>query len=241
VLTRNAIRSADIELNFDYRHMIVAYTSLSGPRLPAAVVAQKLDTVMTRLRQLPGAEAVTAAVMPPLGQRYSLNTLPGLPPVYTNYVAPNYFDAMRLPLVRGRVFRPGEVHAAIVSETAARAIWPNLVVDGQSVEAYIPIEPSRVDESAIIVHVKGDPSQFIRAVPAKRLVGPAGNRRVDGRAARRRSGYTAQSDTVLASLGLLRGCATHARDRDSDGDSARVPATFCGHCSIRPTRPLPSG
>jgi predicted permease len=193
VLTRNAIRTADIELNFDYRHMIVAYTSFSGPRAPAAVIAQKFDTLMTRLSQLPGADGVTAAVMPPLGQRYSLNTLPGLPPVYTNYVAPNYFAAMRLPVVRGRAFHPGEVHAAIVSETAARTIWPNedpvgkswlfedsqrtvvgvvkdsganLIVDSQSVEAYIPIEPSRVDQSALIVHVKGDPSQFIRAVPA---------------------------------------------------------------------------
>ncbi len=193
VLTRNAIRSADIELNFDYRNMIVAYASLSGPRLPPALIAQKLDTVMTRLGDLPGADGVTAAVMPPLGQRYSVNTLPGLPPVYTNYVAPNYFAAMRLPFVRGRAFRAGEVDAAIVTETAARAIWPNedpvgkawlfensrrtvvgvvkdsganLVVDGRSVEAYIPIEPSRVDQSAFIVHVKGNLTQFIRSVPA---------------------------------------------------------------------------
>ncbi len=231
VLSRNAIRSADIELNFDYRNMIVAYTSFAGPRLPPAPIAQKFDTLMTRLEQLPGADGVTAAVMPPLGQRYSVNTLPGLPPVYTNYVAPNYFAAMRLPVVRGRAFHAGEVDAAIVSETAARAIWPNedavgkrwlfensqrtvvgvvkdsganLVVDGQSVEAYIPIEPSRVDQTAIIVHVKGDPSQFIRAVPA--LSASMGQQvTVLSMAAQRENVLDEQRKmvSVLGSLGLI--------------------------------------
>lgn len=100
---------------------------------------------------------------------------------------------MRLPIVRGRSFRPGEVGAAILAESAARAIWPNqdpvgrtwqfenslrtvvgivkdsganLVVDSRSVEAYIPIEPAYIDRSAVIVHAKGDMSLLIRAIPA---------------------------------------------------------------------------
>jgi predicted permease len=193
VLTRNAIRAAAIELNFDYRNMLVVYPAFVGHRLPSAVVSQKLESLMAALGRLPGADGVTAAVMPPLGQRYAIDTQPGLPPIYTNYVAPNYFETMRLPVIRGRAFHPGEVGAAIVAESAARAIWPNqdpvgkswqfenslrtvvgivkdsganLVVDSHSVEAYIPIEPSRVDTSALIVHAKGDLPRLIRAVPA---------------------------------------------------------------------------
>jgi predicted permease len=231
VLTRNAVRNAGTQLNFDYRNMIVAYPSFFGSRLPSALIAQKLDATMTRLGSLPGADRVTAAVTPPLGQRYSIDRLPGLPPVYTNCVAPNYFDAMGLPVLRGRAFHNGETGAAIVSETAARAIWPNedpvgkswqfenarrtvvgvvkdsganLVVDSLSVEAYIPIEPSRVDQSAVIVHIKGDPSRFIRAVPAM-SASMGGQVTVLSMAARREDTLDSGRKliSVLASLGLI--------------------------------------
>ena len=193
VLTRNAIRSADIQLSFDYRNMLVAYPTLYREHLPPAVAAQKMEALMERLARLPGAEAVTASVTPPLGQRLSVVNLPSAPPICVNPVAPNYFGAMQIPVVRGRSFSPGETAAAIVSESAARALWPNqdplgktwqlakavrtivgvvkdsganLIIDSSSVEAYTPIEPSQVDSSAIIVHVKGNPAPFIRAVPS---------------------------------------------------------------------------
>lgn len=193
VLTRNAIRSADIQLAFDYRNMIAVYPAFSREHLTPVLAEQKVETLIMRLRQLPGVDAITAAVMPPLGQRYSIVHLSGLPPVYTNHVAPNYFAAMKLPILRGRSFLPGETSAAIVSESAARAIWPNddpigkswqfqssrrtvvgivkdsganLVVDSQSVEAYLPIDPAQADFSAIVLHAKGDLAGLIRAIPA---------------------------------------------------------------------------
>jgi hypothetical protein len=193
VLTRNAIRSADIQLAFDYRNMVVVYPSFSREHLPPAVAAQKMETLMARLARLPGADAVTASVMPPLGQRYSMVNLPSAPPIYTNEVAPNYFAAMQIPVVRGRSFLPGETTAATVSESAAWALWPNedpvgkswqfrnalrtvvgvvkdsganLIIDSSSVEAYLPIQPASADTSAIIAHIRGNPAPLIRAVPS---------------------------------------------------------------------------
>lgn len=193
VLARNAIRNADIQLAFDYRNMLTVYPAFYREHLTPVLAEQKVETLMMRLRQLPGVDAVTAAVMPPLGQRYSIVHLSGVPPVYTNHVAPNYFAAMRLPVLRGRSFLPGETSAAIISESAARAIWPNqdpvgktwqfesslrtvvgivkdsganLIVDSQSVEAYLPIDPAQADFSAIVLHAKGGVAGLIRAIPA---------------------------------------------------------------------------
>jgi len=100
---------------------------------------------------------------------------------------------MQIPVLRGRSFSSGETTVAIVSESAARALWPNedpvgkswqfenalrtiigvvkdsganLVIDSRSVEAYLPIRPSRADSTALIVHVRGNPAPLIRAVPS---------------------------------------------------------------------------
>ena len=192
VFARSAIRSATIELAFDYQNMIVVDPTFLGQHLPPPVARRKLDEVIARLEQLPGVDALTAAGIPPLGQRSIMDNVPGLPPVYMNYVAPNYFTAMKIPLLRGRAFLPGDQNTVIVSESAARAAWPgedplgktwnienaqrtiiglvkdsgaNLMVDSESVEAYIPIEAARVDASALILHAKGDPSPLVRAIP----------------------------------------------------------------------------
>jgi hypothetical protein len=141
---------------------------------------------------LPGVDGVTAAVAPPLGTRVMTENLPGLPKVYRNIVAPSYFAVMKLPVLRGRTFLNGEEQAVIVSESAARAIWPNqdpigksltlsaaertvvgvvkdsganLVVDADSVEAYVPLEGAAVEGAALILHVTGDPAPLVHLVP----------------------------------------------------------------------------
>jgi ABC-type antimicrobial peptide transport system permease subunit len=119
--------------------------------------------------------------------------LAGRPRVYRNVVAPSYFSVMKLPLLRGRTFAAGEQNVAIVSESAARAIWPNqdplgkllnltgadrtivgvvkdsganLLVDADSVEAYLPIQAADVERSALILHTRTDPAELVRMIPA---------------------------------------------------------------------------
>jgi predicted permease len=191
VLAHQGIASASIPLAFDYQNMVVIYPQLYGRNLTAAVAGQKLYEISSRLSALPGVEGVTAAVAPPLGGRMMMDTQPGLH-VYRNAVAPTYFKLMNLPVLRGRPFLPGEPDTAIVSESAARALWPNqdpvgkvwdcagskrtvvgvvkdsganLLADADSVEAYVPIEGVLAERSALILHIRGDAGPLVRMVP----------------------------------------------------------------------------
>jgi hypothetical protein len=97
---------------------------------------------------------------------------------------------MQLPVMQGRTFLAGEQDAVIVSESAARAVWPNqdplgkrwnlanaertvvgvvkdsganLFADADSIEAYVPIEGDAT-RSALIVHTLGDPATLVRLI-----------------------------------------------------------------------------
>jgi predicted permease len=192
VLAHRAILNASVDLAFDYRNMLVIYPQLYGRNLTAPVAQQKLDALSARFAALPGVEGITAAVVPPLGGRLIVDSLPGLPHVARNAVAPSYFRVMQLPVMRGRTFVPGEQAAVMVSESAARAVWPNqdplgklwnlagaertvvgvvkdsganLLADADSIEAYIPLEGPDVARSAMILHTPGDPAPLLRMIP----------------------------------------------------------------------------
>ena len=191
IIVRGAIRSATIDLAFDYQRMIVVDPQLYSERLTPAIARQKLDALAQRLGNLPGVDSIAEAATPPLGHRFARETQPGLPPLWLNPVAPLYFAAMKIPLVRGRTFLPGEQDAVIVSESAARAVWPdadpvgktwnfknalrtvvgvvkdsgaNLIADSESVEAYIPDTGEWIDRAALILHTKGDPAPLMRGI-----------------------------------------------------------------------------
>jgi predicted permease len=192
VLARNGMLSAATHLAFDYTHMVVVDPQLHTRKAIAA--QQRLDQLSARLGALPGVEGVTAVIVPPLGGRMRIAALPGLPRVYWNPVAPNYFGVMGLAMVRGRTFLAGEPDAAVVSESAARAVWPNedplgkswllagrqrtvvgvvrdsganLLAVADSVEAYVPITGPDVDSSMLIIHTKDDPAPLTRMIPAE--------------------------------------------------------------------------
>lgn len=191
VLAHHGILSSSIDLKFDYANMIVIDPQLFARHLPVAVALQKLDALTTQLSALPGVDGVTATVIPPLSGRIRLDSLPGLPRVYRNAVAPSYFSVMALPMVRGRTFLPGEQNAVIVSESAARAVWPNedpvgkvwnfagaartvtgvvkdsganILADPDSIEAYTPIYGTDVEGSALILHSRSDPALLLRLI-----------------------------------------------------------------------------
>jgi len=90
-----------------------------------------------RLRAVRGVRDVAAMTFLPLtGTAWvSPVELPGMPApakpftAFQNYVTPNFFDLMRIPIARGRAFRVGDDGAservAIVNATAAARWWPN--------------------------------------------------------------------------------------------------------------------
>lgn len=117
---------------------------------PNPVGAAALEEMLTRIRALPGAEAAGAVNSLPLSggggngmflvlrqpdevrsfdDWRRLTKEPGRTGFAEYRVAtPGYFEAMEIPLVRGRLFDAGDgdapLHAALVTESLARSRWP---------------------------------------------------------------------------------------------------------------------
>jgi predicted permease len=101
------------------------------------------DELMARVQKLPGLESAALARVAPLtrereGGRVWRAGEQGDEAAITvsrNFVSPDYFRVLRIPLLRGRVFddrdRAGAQPVAIVNETFARLAWPGQDPVGQ--------------------------------------------------------------------------------------------------------------
>ena len=67
IVVRGAVRSATIDLAFDYRHMITVMPGFYSEHLTPVAARQKLDELSARLSNLPGVDSVTEAVTPVAG------------------------------------------------------------------------------------------------------------------------------------------------------------------------------
>ena len=112
--------------------------------LPAAdypkdsAVVQFFRDLQDRIAALPGVERVGATTVLPLSwsedrrgfevEGRPLRRREDAPLVGVRLVSPGYLEALRVPLVRGRLLtagdRMGEAPVAVVSEAAARMLWP---------------------------------------------------------------------------------------------------------------------
>jgi predicted permease len=101
------------------------------------------DELMARVQQLPGLESAALARVAPLTREREGGRVWRLGEqgderamtVSRNFVSPDYFRVLRVPLLRGRVFderdRAGAQPVAIVNETMAREAWPGQDPVGQ--------------------------------------------------------------------------------------------------------------
>ena len=105
--------------------------SVSGDFGPDPVKAAALEQrLMNRFQNLPEVRSVALGTMPLLGT-WTLASLAGTARSRTlaSYASDTYFDLFGIPIVRGRHLtrlesERGVNHLAIVSESAARALWP---------------------------------------------------------------------------------------------------------------------
>jgi ABC-type antimicrobial peptide transport system permease subunit len=107
--------------------------------------------------------------------------------VYVNNVDGDFFKTMGIPLLQGRTFKQGESDAAIVSESVARRLWPGkdplqqlynfggkklqvvgvsanahtmVLRNGNAGESYVPIDPTKLVESMVLVRTAQPPENF---------------------------------------------------------------------------------
>ena len=136
-----------VDPGFDASHFLTMRLSLLADSAANATNASFYDRLLTRLRGVPGVTGAAVTACPPLtgGCNLSVAELADRPPVPeldrplvgVHWVTPGWLSVARVPLVRGRDFglgdRPEARQVVIVSQTAARRLWPGQDPIGRSV------------------------------------------------------------------------------------------------------------
>ncbi len=139
LLIKSFWRLQRIDPGFNPNNALTAAVSLPSRKYPeenqrSAFFQQLLEKV----RALPGVQAAGASNVVPLGGDYVLGfVIEGRPPLppgagqSTNYyaVSADYFKAMGIPLLRGRVFTEQDTRnstrVAVISDSMAKRVFPN--------------------------------------------------------------------------------------------------------------------
>ncbi len=137
LLLSSFMRLVSVDLGFEPRN-VVTFDIATPTARESPSWATDLPNVREELQRLPSVEAVGAVDTLPLSgssARYSfeIDGQSDPPPgagvsVDSRRAAPGYFDAMRIPLIRGRTItdldRAGAPGVAVVNEVLARQFWP---------------------------------------------------------------------------------------------------------------------
>jgi predicted permease len=150
LLIRTVYNLANVEVGFNRSRLVTFSISLPDRTYPGAMIrVQAYQRLLDILRAAPGVEAATAmfglppnrpavknntriaaATTPPAGQFHIVD--------YYQYVMPDYFETMGIPIVRGRSFQPTDATSpglvAIVNEKFANTFWTGRDPIGQRVK-----------------------------------------------------------------------------------------------------------
>jgi predicted permease len=135
MMTRTLQRVLSSDLGFEYQQAAVLQPGLGRYGYQRDQATSYWNMVKARVAQHPEVAAVALALAPPLGGRGSetqYHDSPGLE-VISNHVEPGFFAAMRIPVLLGRAFEPGDdpKTTVIISRTLALAMYGSLDVLGR--------------------------------------------------------------------------------------------------------------
>ncbi len=190
LLVSNIQRLRSEDLGVDYQHLLWISPGLKSHGYGSAEALAYFDTLRARTAGIAGVEAASAVWLAPWGDVQSGTGWSGR--IFaTNHVDANFLTTMGLRLVRGRNFLPQEQNAAIVTEAAARLLWPNADALGKPVpwnvhgptivgvvhnasttaigaasplEVYLSQSPGDVPESLLLLRVSRDPRDIVSLV-----------------------------------------------------------------------------
>ena len=162
IFLRSAIASSQFNPGFRTADTIL-FEALNEPKRAAMLQAIASDPVI----------AAHAAVRPPLlapPPRAFADTGAGKTPIAFKYVSADYFDVLGITILRGRAFTAAEREEyplVIVSESIARAMWPN----GQGVGETFRLEPDLTNRQGNhILQVNPDAEPVDESKMAPRMV-----------------------------------------------------------------------
>jgi len=146
LMIRSVWRLMAVNPGFDPNGVLTLEIAMNGARYAKdSQVVITGDAILDQIHALPGVTAAALAGQIPLGGNFDTRAfrVEGRPisaddlQVERYSVTPEYFSAMRIPLVRGRLFtdtdREGAQLVVVVGERTARLVWPNEDPIGQRV------------------------------------------------------------------------------------------------------------
>jgi predicted permease len=174
---------------FGYEQVFGIAPELNSHGYTPAAARVYLDDLKSRLRALPGVQSVSLSEIPMLGNgmtSYMTVDIGGHPVnIYPNWIDPEFFKTLGIPLLRGRNLLPNEPNAVIVSESLAQKQWPGVdalgkplwrdgtskdiivgivgnarikaMSDGDAVEAYWPVQQANMPAMTLVVKTAGEP------------------------------------------------------------------------------------
>jgi putative ABC transport system permease protein len=154
LLLRTFRRLQQVDLGFDARNVITATVTLNDARYPKPEQAAAFfQNLLDRVKALPGVEAASAVVPQPLsGDTFIFsfdiegrNIPKGERPVsHFRSIGLDYFSAMKIPLITGRVFTERDdargAAVMIVNEAFAKRYFPNENPIGKHIKPGISLE-----------------------------------------------------------------------------------------------------
>uniref|UniRef100_Q022R7 ABC transporter permease n=1 Tax=Solibacter usitatus (strain Ellin6076) TaxID=234267 RepID=Q022R7_SOLUE len=111
-----------VEPGFDYRHLLWVSPGLKAHGYGNAAAKAYLDAMGARAAAWPDVQAVSQVTLGPWGNIHMGAAWMGRQ-FGGNRVDPEFLRAMRMRVVRGRNFLPGEEGVVMITEAAARVLW----------------------------------------------------------------------------------------------------------------------
>jgi putative ABC transport system permease protein len=128
-------RLRTLDPGFDAGGVVTFRLSPPEREYGAAAAAPLLERVLDRIAAVPGVVSATVSLCPPYSGCSTTSlyiegqpTTGDAPIVGRHYVAPDHFETLGIPLLRGRALtaddRPGRPRVAVINHTAAQRFWP---------------------------------------------------------------------------------------------------------------------
>ena len=152
LMIRSLLKLQDLNPGFDPEGVLTASVNLPPAKYANNSAAAFFQRLEQRLAAMPGVTAAgTTTVLPLSGTNTGVGLLiegrpvsgpSDVPILWARIVSPAYFQAMRIPLRKGRVFDERDTESAqrviIVNETMARRFWPGQDPIGKRVGSGAP-------------------------------------------------------------------------------------------------------
>ena len=138
LFTRSLHEAQRANLGFDASNLANFYMDPTEIGYHAAQTREFYRNLLSQVRAMPGVESATTANTAPMGYYGGFDGLtiegyeppPGQPPAASQFIAtsPEYFRTLRIPLLSGRDFTPGDtdtaLYTAIVNQAFVDKFWP---------------------------------------------------------------------------------------------------------------------